>query len=188
LAEEVAVRDPEHAWSVLIALHALAASLALVVGPVNVLRRPRGDRAHRVVGRVWLVLMYFTAGSSYWIQQLRPGSFSWIHALSTFTLVTLTLGLWNARRGRIRAHAGNMIGTYLGLVGALIGVVAVPTRLVPQAFQTNWLAMMGLTVGVVAVGLAVVALIVRGLGRDQDGRSGHPARRADSAARTAAAP
>ncbi len=180
------MRDPGHAWSVLIALHATAATLALVVGPVNVLRRPRGDRAHRVLGRVWLVLMYFTAGSSYWIQQLRPGSFSWIHALSTFTLITLTLGLWNARRGRIRAHAGNMIGTYLGLVGALVGVVAVPSRLVPQAFQSDWLAMLGLTAAVVATGLALVGLIIRALGRA--GTGGQSGRSASSAARTAAAP
>ena len=83
--------------------------------------------------------MYFTATSSFWIQQLRPGSFSWIHGLSAFTIVTLSLGLWNARRGRVRAHAGNMIGTYVGLWGAFAGVAVVPSRLVPQAFQANWL-------------------------------------------------
>jgi uncharacterized membrane protein len=159
----------EHAWNILIATHAFAASFAVVLGAVNVLRRRRGDLPHRVIGRVWLVLMYFTAGSSYWIQQLRPGSFSWIHALSTFTLVTLTLGWWNARRGRFRHHAGNMIGTYLGLLGALVGVVAVPSRLMPQAFQSHWLAMVALTLGVVAIGLGVVALIVRALGGEVPG-------------------
>lgn len=155
----------DHGWTVLIATHAVAATLALLLGGANVLRRRRGDAAHRAIGRMWLGFMYFTAVSSFWIQQLRPGRFSWIHALSAFTIVTLTLGLWNARRGRVRAHAGNMIGTYAGLWGAFIGVVAVPSRLLPQAFQSSWPAMTALTLLVVAVGLALVALVVRVLGR-----------------------
>ena len=154
----------EHSWSTLIAVHALAASFAMVFGAVNVVRRRRGDLPHRTIGWIWLGCMYFTASSSFWIQQLRPGSFSWIHGLSAFTLVTLTLGLWNARRGNIRAHAGTMIGTYLGLWGAFVGVAAVPSRLVPQAFQSSWLAMGLLTLAIVAVGLAVTAGIIRWLG------------------------
>ncbi|KQU68090.1 DUF2306 domain-containing protein [Phycicoccus sp. Root101] len=151
----------EHSWNALIAVHAVAATFALVVGAAQLVRRRKGDRPHRVLGWTWLSCMYFTAFSSFWIQQLRPGSFSWIHGLSAFTIVTLSLGLWNARRGNIRAHAGNMIGTYAGLWGAFIGVVAVPSRLVPQAFQSNWLAMSGLTLAIVAVGLALVALVTR---------------------------
>ena len=165
----------DHSWNVLIAIHAFAASFAMVFGAVNVLRRKRGDRPHRTIGWIWLVLMYFTAFSSFWIQQLRPGSFSWIHGLSAFTIVTLSLGLWNARRGNIRAHAGNMIGTYAGLWGAFIGVAAVPSRLVPQAFQSNWLGMSVLTLAIVAVGLAAVAVLIRLLGQ-----AGVPARAAAS--------
>jgi predicted neutral ceramidase superfamily lipid hydrolase len=51
------------------------------------------------------------------------------------------------------------------LWGALVGVVAVPSRLVPQAFQSSWLAMTALTLLVVAVGLAFVAVVTRALGR-----------------------
>ncbi|GAA2738070.1 DUF2306 domain-containing protein [Pedococcus aerophilus] len=155
----------DHSWNALIVVHALAASFAMVFGAVQIIRRRKGDRPHRVLGWTWLACMYFTAFSSFWIQQLRPGNFSWIHGLSAFTIVTLSLGLWNARRGNIRAHAGNMIGTYAGLWGAFIGVVAVPSRLVPQAFQSNWLAMSALTLGIVAVGLAAVAVVTRLLGQ-----------------------
>ena len=154
-----------HIWTVLIASHAVAASLAMVLGAVNLLRRPRGDLSHRVIGRTWIVAMYLTAVSSFWIQELRPGSFSWIHGLSVLTIVTLTLGLWNARRGRVAAHAGNMIGTYLGLIGALLGVVVVPSRLIPAAFQQNWLGMLAITALIVGVGLAFVAVVTRLLGR-----------------------
>lgn len=164
----------EHVWSVLLATHAAAASLAMVLGAVNVLRRRRGDGPHRAIGWMWVVLMYFTAFSSFFIQQLRPGRFSWIHALSVLTIVTLSLGLWNARRGNIPRHAANMIGTYIGLLGAFVGVVAVPTRLVPQAFQHNWLEMTLLTAGVVAVGLGIVAAIIKAMGQTTVGSNVAP--------------
>jgi uncharacterized membrane protein len=135
----------------------------MVLGAVNLLRRKRGDLPHRVIGRTWLGVMYFTAISSFWIQEIRPGNFSWIHGLSAFTIVTLSLGLWNARRGNIPAHAGNMIGTYLGLIGAFVGVVAVPSRLIPQSFQSNWLGMAAITALIIAVGLSFVALVIRRL-------------------------
>lgn len=150
-----------HAWSVLVAAHAVAASLALVLGGANLVRRPKGNRSHRGIGWTWVGLMYFTALSSFLVQMIRPGRFSWIHALSVLTLVTLTLALWCARRGNVRGHAANMIGTYLGLWGAFIGVVAVPDRLVPEAFQSNWVGMGLLTSGLVVGGLALVGLLAR---------------------------
>jgi uncharacterized membrane protein len=154
-----------HTWTVLIAAHAVAATLAMVLGAVNVTRRPRGDLPHRIVGRTWIGAMYFTAISSFWIQELRPGNFSWIHALSVLTIVTVSLGLWNARRGNVPAHAGNMIGSYLGLLGAFVGVVAVPNRLIPQAFQNDWLGMLVITAAIVGAGLAFVAIVIRVIGR-----------------------
>jgi uncharacterized membrane protein len=143
----------------------VTATVALVLGAVNLRRRPRGDLAHRIIGRTWIGAMYLTAFSSFWIQELRPGSFSWIHALSVLTIVTVSLGLWNARRGRVAAHAGNMIGSYLGLLGAFVGVVAVPDRLIPQAFQNDWLGMLAVTGTVVGAGLAFVAIVIRAIGR-----------------------
>ncbi|WP_277212623.1 DUF2306 domain-containing protein [Isoptericola croceus] len=154
----------EHTWSVLVAAHALTASFSLVLGGANILRRRKGDPPHRAIGYTWVVLMYFTALSSYLLQSISPGNFSWIHILSTLTLVTLTLGLWNARRGDVRNHAGMMIGTYIGLWGAFIGVVAVPERLVPEAFQANWWGMSALTAAIVGTGIALVLLAVRLLG------------------------
>lgn len=123
----------------------------------------KGDRPHRTIGHIWIGLIYFTAASSFLIQTIRPGNFSWIHALSVLTITTVSLGLWHARRGHVRAHAANMIGTYIGLWGAFIGVVAVPDRLVPQAFQSNWTAMGLLTLGIVLCGLLLVVAIARAL-------------------------
>jgi uncharacterized membrane protein len=44
-------------WTVLIGTHAVAATLALVLGATNLIRRRRGDLPHRTIGRAWLVFM-----------------------------------------------------------------------------------------------------------------------------------
>jgi uncharacterized membrane protein len=145
-------------WTVLIASHATAATLALVLGAVQLLRRHFGDRLHRWTGRVWVVLQYFVAISSFWIRDTATGRFSWIHILSVITIVSITAALIAIRRGDVTTHAISMTMTYLGLIGALIGVVAVPTRLVPRSFAADPVQMILLTAGITAVALGAVAL------------------------------
>ncbi len=118
--------------TVLIPAHAVVATLALLLGARNLLVRRKGDRAHRVIGRIWMVAMYATVISSFAIRELNPGHFSWIHGLSIFTFITLTIALWAARTHRVRVHRNFAIGSYFGLVGAFIGAVAVPVRYIPQ--------------------------------------------------------
>jgi uncharacterized membrane protein len=119
-------------WTLLIAAHAAGAALALALGAVMIVRRPRGDAMHRRVGRVWMVDMYWVVLSSFGITRLNPGHLSWIHGLSAWTFVSLTMAWRAARAGRVQDHRGWAIGSYAGLVGAFLGAVAVPQRLVPQ--------------------------------------------------------
>ena len=102
----------------LVAVHALAALVALLLGAWQLFLGARGTRGHRVVGRVWVGALMFVAGSSFWIQEVRPGHFSALHALSVVTLVTVPLGVLGARQGRIRDHRSAMTGNWIGLVGA----------------------------------------------------------------------
>lgn len=118
-------------WTLLIATHAAGALLALALGAV-MMRRSKGDRAHRRLGRVWMVLMYWVVLSSFGITRLNPGHFSWIHGLSAWTFVSLTMAWRAARRGDVRGHRGWAVGSFCGLAGAFLGAVAVPQRLVPQ--------------------------------------------------------
>ena len=118
--------------NVVIALHAGGATIALALGAYNLVRRTRGDRPHRWIGRVWVVAMYWTILSSFAIRELRPGHFSWIHGLSVFTFGTLSIGLWGALTHRVDVHRRFMTGSYLGLLGAFAGAVAVPSRRIPQ--------------------------------------------------------
>src|SRR3954451_13343618 len=135
-------------WTLLIALHAVGATLAVVLGGHQVLRRRKGDLLHRRIGRLWIADMYLVAVSSFGIRQLNPGHFSWIHGLSLWTIVTLSLAVWTARRTNVRAHVRWVVGSYLGLLGAGLAAVAVPSRMVPQtAMHAPW-ALLGVLLGV----------------------------------------
>lgn len=70
--------------------------------------------------------------SSFFIRELNPGGFSWIHELSVLTFATLTIGLWAAMIGRIHTHRVFMRGSYFGAVGAFVGATVVPQRDIPQ--------------------------------------------------------
>jgi uncharacterized membrane protein len=145
----------------LVAAHALGASLALTLGTWQLLRRARGDRAHRLVGRVWVVAMYWAVLSSFFIKELNPGQFSWIHGLSAFTFVTLSLGTWAAIRGRIGLHRHFMRGSYVGLIGAFVGAVAVPQRDIPQLLVHRPLVLTATMVAVIIATVTVVAVCTR---------------------------
>ncbi|MBV9292082.1 MAG: hypothetical protein JO222_06495, partial [Frankiales bacterium] len=85
-------------WTVLIALHAAGATLALVLGGWLVRRRRKGDLLHRRIGRIWMVDMYWVSFSSFGIKRLSPGHFSFIHLLSIWTIISLTMAIAAARR------------------------------------------------------------------------------------------
>ncbi|AMB41969.1 DUF2306 domain-containing protein [Paenarthrobacter ureafaciens] len=147
-------------WTVLIAVHAVAASYALIFGAVNLLRRTKGGSLHRIVGRIWVVAMYIVVLTSFGIRTI-DGGFNWLHALSALTFGTLTAGLWAVRTGNIRAHRSFMTGSYFGLIGAFVGVLAVPSRRIPQ-LAIHELPLLGLLILVL---LGTAAMTVLGLAR-----------------------
>jgi len=149
-------------WTVLIATHAVAASLALVLGPVQILRPVKGDKIHVTIGRAWAGLMLDVAAGSFFFGGYGGAINIFLRALAVWTLFSVSMGIWRARRGDIRHHRGFMIGTYFGLIGASIGVVAVHTRRVPSWFAAYPLMMSLITVAIVAVaGFFVGAVMIR---------------------------
>lgn len=104
-----------------IQLHVAAALLSVVLGPVAILRRSR-DSVHRAAGRVWVVSMAITAGSSFWINETPMiGPFSVIHVLSVITLFGLGNAVRAIRAGDVARHGAIMRALYaqaLMLAGA----------------------------------------------------------------------
>jgi uncharacterized membrane protein len=147
-------------WNVLIAAHALGATFSVFAGLV-VLRTPRkGNRFHRRLGMVWMVAMYWTVLSSFGIRELHPHHLSWIHGLSAWTFLTLTVAVWAARTGRRRVHRDFVVGSYLGLVGAGIAAMAFPVRLAPQLMIHRPLVFAGAALAV-AMAVALLVLVLR---------------------------
>ncbi|MDR2322252.1 MAG: DUF2306 domain-containing protein [Microbacterium sp.] len=144
-------------WSVLIAVHAVCAGYALLFGGVQLFRR-KGDRPHRVLGWLWVSAMAVALVTSFGILTIS-GTFGLLHGLSLFTAGTIAVGIVQARRGRIRSHRAFMIGSYLGLVGAFVGVLAVPTRRIPQlAAQQPWLLVLLVIVVVASTAMTVLGV------------------------------
>lgn len=107
--------------------HLIGALVALVLGAM-VLAMPKGTARHKLLGRIWVVIMLTVSISSFWIRDLT-GGFSWIHGLSVFTIFCLIMAIWGIRTGRVATHRGFMIGTFVGLLGAGAGTLA-PDRVI----------------------------------------------------------
>lgn len=113
-----------HLW---LTIHLVCAVPAIPLGGWILLNR-KGDRRHKMLGRIWGIMMLGAALSSFALTGLLGGSFSPIHALSILTLVTIPRAVWNIRRGNVRAHKRSMVILYISLVVAA-GFAFLPGRL-----------------------------------------------------------
>ncbi|TFL20048.1 DUF2306 domain-containing protein [Jannaschia formosa] len=103
---------PLLAASPIIQIHADAATLALLLGAANLLRRRR-DALHRALGRVWVGAMAVVALSSFGIRGFElVGPFGPLHLLSLWVLWSLWSGVREARAGRIEAHHATFRSLY----------------------------------------------------------------------------
>lgn len=139
-----------------ILVHAGAAFLVLLIGPINIFR-PRRDAVHRTLGRTWVALMYITCGSSFFFG-LEDG-FTLLHGLSVFTIITVSLGVLGIVRGNRRAHAGNMIGSYIGTVVAFGFAALLPNRLIWTTAVTNPIALFLFAAALAAVAASWFAVV-----------------------------
>jgi len=87
--------------------------VALVLTPVMLLR-PRGDRPHRALGWVWATALFLTAAISFWVREINPGGFSFIHLLSLLTIVQVPLIVFHARRHDWKRHRSAVRGMVTG--------------------------------------------------------------------------
>lgn len=95
-------------------LHLATVIPAVPLGAYVLLQR-KGDARHKMLGRIWGMLMLVTALSSFGLTGLT-GNFSPIHLLSILVLVSLPRAIWDARRGRLAAHRRTMTVLYVSLL------------------------------------------------------------------------
>lgn len=148
-------------FSLVIAIHAIAATGVVLLGPIQILRRTK-DRRHRFIGRSWVVLMYLVCTSGMFIYSLT-GSFTLFHALAIWTFISTTLGVIAIRRGNVRRHIGMMVGSYLGALVAGIFAAVVSGREIPQLAVSDpgllWSLVAGIVVAVTAWAIFVLRFV-----------------------------
>jgi uncharacterized membrane protein len=110
-----------------IIIHVAAVLPTVPLGGYILLTR-KGTPRHKLLGKIWLVLMLITATSAIFIQS--SGGFSWIHLFVPLTFHAAWKTVATARRGDIRAHKRHLVFTYLTAL-MLPGLAAflVPGRL-----------------------------------------------------------
>lgn len=103
------------AWAIWV--HLATVIPALPLGAWLLWRQPKGDVAHRLGGRIWVLLMIVTAIDSFWIRTIT-GGIGPIHIFSVVTIVQLPRAIWFARSGQIDRHLKTMRGVFFGLIAA----------------------------------------------------------------------
>ncbi len=119
-------------YALIIGTHIAFAVGAVTLG-IFILSMTKGTPRHKLMGRIWVVMMTLVAAGSFAIRDINPGGFSFIHGLSAFTLISMVYAIFMIRRGNRRAHFSAMIGC---LVGATIaGAFTLnPSRLIGGFF------------------------------------------------------
>ncbi|MCR9186021.1 MAG: DUF2306 domain-containing protein [Halieaceae bacterium] len=116
-------------------IHLTAALWVLAIGGLQ-LAATKGTPRHRFVGWSWMAAMIVAAISSFWLTNPGNGFLGYgpIHLLSIWVMICVVVSVGAVRRGNIRRHRGFAVGAYLGTVGAAIGALAMPGRLLHSYF------------------------------------------------------
>ena len=98
-------------------LHLATVVPAFFLGALQLLRR-KGTPAHRLIGKIYMLLMLATAVITLMMPaEVGPrflSHFGFIHIFSLMALFGVPSAYIAARRGNIKAHRGAMIGLYIG--------------------------------------------------------------------------
>lgn len=117
MALAMAFAGPSRAESVqpdwALGLHLVTVIPAFFLG-IAVMLMKKGTNAHKMLGKIWAVLMMVTAISSFWLQGLF-GGIGPIHIFSVMTLVSIPRAIWAIRKGNVKIHQRVMTGPFIGL-------------------------------------------------------------------------
>ncbi len=142
-----------------IQLHATAAIIALVLGPLA-LYRTRRDRLHKITGYIWMLAILVTALSSFAITSFGViGPISPIHLLSVLALWSLWRGITTIRAGNLAAHRATLRNLYwrgmmiAGLFNFLPTGRMVNRTVFPDRPELGW----------VVIGLGLAAMVAQAI-------------------------
>jgi uncharacterized membrane protein len=122
--------EPLLSASPAVQIHVATIVPAAAIGAFLLLWRGKGAPAHRLLGRVWVVLMIASSLSSLFIHELNVWrGFSPIHILSLITIVGCLYAVRAAMRGDIRTHRRTITQIYVGGILIAGGFTFAPYRI-----------------------------------------------------------
>ena len=146
--------DPILSAPLQIQIHATCAVLAMILGAIMLIRR-KGTPSHKLLGRVYVVLMLVVATSALFINEIRLwGPFSPIHIFVLVTYTAIFMAIWNIRRGNVDGHRAWMVSLYFGALFLTGAFTLLPGR---RMHDVLFGAASGWTPSLVAIPLALVA-------------------------------
>lgn len=125
---------PATPWvrDVALATHLITVIPAIPLGTYIILSRKGGAR-HKLLGKVWLSLMFVTAIATIFIRNVNDGQFSWIHLFTLLTFIAVPQAIVAARQGRIEAHKKHVRNFFIGAL-----VIAGVTAFAPGRTMWQW--------------------------------------------------
>lgn len=125
---------PATPWvrDVALATHLITVIPAIPLGTYVILSRKGGAR-HKLLGKIWLSLMFVTAISTIFIRNVNDGQFSWIHLFTLLTFIAIPQAIVSARQGRIEAHKKHVRNFFIGAL-----VIASLTAFTPGRTMWQW--------------------------------------------------
>lgn len=119
-------------------LHLATVGPAFFIGTYLMLRH-KGTSVHKALGRLYMVLMLFTAIVTLFMPAYGAtrviGHFGWIHLFSLLTIVSVPRAYLAIRSGDVKAHRGAMIGLYVGGI-----LIAGSFAFMPGRMLNRWVA------------------------------------------------
>lgn len=147
----------------IIQLHVATVVPAAIIGAV-ILLRPKGTAAHRLLGRIWVVLMIATSLTTFFIHTIDTFyGFSPIHILSITVILGCARAVAAARRHDIRTHLKIMRAVYAGGIGLAGLFTLYPGRLMNQVVFGG--ASSALVWGIIVAAMAATAVYLYRLTR-----------------------
>lgn len=128
--------DPFFNASPAIIIHTLCAIVALGLGIAMWVRR-KGTSSHKMIGRIFAIVMLVTAVSALFIRQINDGSFSFIHLFVPLTFLGIFQAVYYVRKGDIKRHKNAVRGMFFGALLIPGALSFIPGRLMWVVFFGN---------------------------------------------------
>ncbi len=122
-------------YETLMFMHLFTVLPAFILGTISLILK-KGTSIHRAIGKIYMVLMLFTALVSLFMPAAVGPTFldhfGWIHLFSVLTLYTVPTAYTAIRKGNVKAHKRKMILLYFGAL-----IIAGAFTLMPGRYLHN---------------------------------------------------